>query len=204
MPSQRPFKQRYGPYHSLHLLIEKTSSILPKMPPTRRKSGNPSTRAQQTLAFGPNSNKVTKPSLPPQSKKLSKPAQEEISKTITTPTTEVSTPEPEIEHKIEDTPQQQQPEPQIQSPRTLAIRKQGAAPQATAGSEIEQKAAKISDTQVRKYWAGKENERIAPRVHQEGLSVHEKVLRHFDLSSQFGVCCPKAPLFETMEEKDFC
>jgi hypothetical protein len=24
-------------------------------------------------------------------------------------------------------------------------------------------------------------------VHQEGLSVHEKILRHFDLSNQYGV-----------------
>jgi len=27
-----------------------------------------------------------------------------------------------------------------------------------------------------------------PPVHQESLTVHEKVLRHFDLSSQYGPC----------------
>lgn len=26
-------------------------------------------------------------------------------------------------------------------------------------------------------------------VHQEDLSLHEKILRHFDLSTQYGVCC---------------
>ncbi len=41
---------------------------------------------------------------------------------------------------------------------------------------------------MKRYWRGKEDERIAPRVHQGGLSVDEKILRHFDLSSQFGVC----------------
>lgn len=48
-------------------------------------------------------------------------------------------------------------------------------------------ASKISDAQIKKYWKRKEDDRIAARVHQRGLSVHEKVLREFDLSSQFGV-----------------
>ena len=151
------------------------------MPTTRRKPSNPSTRAQKTLTFGPNSNKVTKPSLPPPSKKLSKPAQDEISKAITS---ETSTPEPESEAQTK--PEAPHPDPQIQSPRTLAIRKQSAAAQAE-GSEVEQKAGKIPETQLRKYWKGKEDERIAQRVHQQGLSVNEKILRHFDLSSQYGV-----------------
>lgn len=51
----------------------------------------------------------------------------------------------------------------------------------------EEKGAKVSDAQVKRYWKGKEDERIAPRVHQRGLSVNEKILRHFDLSSQYGV-----------------
>jgi len=146
------------------------------MPPTRRKAPNPSTRGQQTLAFGPNSNKVTKPSIPSQSKKLAKASQDDLAKAVTA---ELSTPEPDTK-EIE-------PEAQISSPRSLAIRKQAPAPQAE-GSEIEQKGAKIPDTQLRKYWIGKEEERIAPRVHQQGLSVNEKILRHFDLSSQYGVC----------------
>ena len=54
-------------------------------------------------------------------------------------------------------------------------------------SEAEEKGAKVSDAQVKRYWKSKEDERIAPRVHQRGLSVDEKILRHFDLSSQYGV-----------------
>jgi len=155
-----------------------TNHPITKMPPTRRKPSNPAPRAQQTLAFGPNSNKVTKPSLPPTSKKLSQPAQDELSKAVAVETT---TPEPEIEDAAT------QPEAQILSPRTLAIRKHGASKQVER-KDVEQEAGRVPDTQIRKYWKGKEDERIAPRVHQQGLSVNEKVLRHFDLSSQYGVC----------------
>ena len=52
----------------------------------------------------------------------------------------------------------------------------------------EKKAERVTDAQIRKYWRERENERTAKRVHQEDLSVEEKVLRLFDMSSQFGVC----------------
>ncbi len=54
-------------------------------------------------------------------------------------------------------------------------------------SEAEERGSRVSDAQVKRYWKSKEDERIAPRVHQRGLSVNEKILRHFDLSSQYGV-----------------
>lgn len=57
-------------------------------------------------------------------------------------------------------------------------------------SEDEVRALKVSDAQIKKYWKAREAERMAARVHQEGLSVEEKVLRLFDMSSQFGVCLP--------------
>lgn len=47
---------------------------------------------------------------------------------------------------------------------------------------------KITDAQIKKYWREVEGARIAKRVHQEHLSLAEKVLRHFDISSQYGVC----------------
>lgn len=89
-----------------------------------------------------------------------------------------------------------------ESPRTLAIRNQGSAQERKAKKEehkadgdaaVEDKALKIPETQIRKYWKSKEEERIAPRVHQTGLSVNEKILRHFDLSSQYGVNHPNQP-----------
>jgi DNA polymerase delta subunit 4 len=54
-------------------------------------------------------------------------------------------------------------------------------------SEAELKAEKISDAQVNKYWKAIEKERLAPRVHQQDLTVSEKVLRYFDVNSRFGV-----------------
>lgn len=54
-------------------------------------------------------------------------------------------------------------------------------------SEAELKAEKVTESQINKYWKAIEKERIAPRVHQEGLSLSEKVLRYFDVSSQYGV-----------------
>jgi DNA polymerase delta subunit 4 len=57
-------------------------------------------------------------------------------------------------------------------------------------SPEELKAEKVTDLQIKKYWREREKERRTPRVHQEGLSVEEKILRLFDMSSQYGVCLP--------------
>lgn len=54
-------------------------------------------------------------------------------------------------------------------------------------SESEINAEKVSNAQIGKYWKGIEKERRAPRIHQQGLSDHEKILRYFDVSSQYGV-----------------
>lgn len=57
-------------------------------------------------------------------------------------------------------------------------------------SEAEARALKVSDAAVERYWAGIEASRMAKAVHKkhtEGLSTGEKVLRYFDVSSQYGV-----------------
>jgi DNA polymerase delta subunit 4 len=51
----------------------------------------------------------------------------------------------------------------------------------------EQRARKISESQIKKYWRAKEAQRLAPRVHQDDLGVREKVLREWDMSGEFGV-----------------
>lgn len=53
--------------------------------------------------------------------------------------------------------------------------------------QAEVRARKVTDAQVKKYWRGVEGARIAKRVHQGELSLGEKVLRYFDISSQYGV-----------------
>ncbi|KHO01852.1 DNA polymerase delta subunit 4 [Metarhizium album ARSEF 1941] len=55
-------------------------------------------------------------------------------------------------------------------------------------TEAELKAEKLTDSHIDKYWKDIEKERKAPRVHQEGLSVNDKILRYFDVSSQYGPC----------------
>lgn len=53
--------------------------------------------------------------------------------------------------------------------------------------EAEVRAVRITDAQIRRYWKGVEEARLAKRVHQEDLGLGEKVLRYFDISSQYGV-----------------
>lgn len=51
----------------------------------------------------------------------------------------------------------------------------------------EVRAERVTDAQVKRYWREVEAVRIAKRVHQKNLSLAEKVLRYFDISSQYGV-----------------
>lgn len=54
--------------------------------------------------------------------------------------------------------------------------------------EDELRASKILQKQINAYWAEKERARKTPRVHQKDLSLREKILREFDMSSQYGPC----------------
>lgn len=51
----------------------------------------------------------------------------------------------------------------------------------------EEQAQSVSEAQIKKFWLAKEKARLAPRVHQEGLSLHEKVCRDFDVDGRYGV-----------------
>lgn len=59
--------------------------------------------------------------------------------------------------------------------------------EAVEKTDAELQAENITGRQVDQYWRKLEGERIAKRVHQEDLSQAEKVLRYFDVSSQYGV-----------------
>ena len=57
-------------------------------------------------------------------------------------------------------------------------------------TDAELAAAQITDKAIEKYWRGIETSRTAQAVHKkhgEGLATGEKVLRYFDVSSQYGV-----------------
>lgn len=176
------------------------------MPPSRRKPSNTTNaRAQQTLAFGPTPNKITKASLPTpttgNSKKKPHPPtdtarlQKALSDKLPTAPSEE-----EEEANDDEPPPPPEEQEDAQSARTnLAIRppaeaeakaddvKKKKTTTTTRSETMEGKGSTVSEAQIRRYWQGKEEERIAPRVHQTGLSVEEKVLRHFDLSTQYGV-----------------
>ncbi|KAI1111436.1 DNA polymerase delta, subunit 4-domain-containing protein [Nemania sp. NC0429] len=55
-------------------------------------------------------------------------------------------------------------------------------------TEAELRADEITDRQISRYWNGIESERKTKRLHQEELSLAEKILRYWDVSSQYGPC----------------
>jgi DNA polymerase delta subunit 4 len=143
------------------------------MPPNRRASRPAAKSSQSTLAFHGASNKVTKPNTrAPSGKKnvLSEAAKKiaakpEIIELIDEPTTaEAALIDQTTGEVVEAQQAQSTPE--------------------------EDEARRISDATIKQYWASKEKLRTAPRVHQQDLSLHEKILREFDMSAQYGVRPP--------------
>lgn len=140
------------------------------MPPKRRVSGPASKSQQSTLAFHGASNKVTKAGTRTQNAKenvlkdavAKKEVKPEIIELIDEPTT--------AEAAIIDQTKEEVVEAQ----------------QAQSTPE-EDEARRISEAAIKKYWAAKEKQRMAPRVHQQDLDLHEKILREFDVSAQYGV-----------------
>ncbi|KIW60165.1 hypothetical protein PV05_00404 [Exophiala xenobiotica] len=166
------------------------------MPRGRKAKGAAASNAQSRLSFN-NSARVTKPgtrqddAVKKAASKLSEPAQAQVEdevRAIETPETE-DEPEanevqvtPEPESKKVDVPIRESPlKPKTTTPKT---KKKTVA----SKDERELAAEKVTDAQLRKYWRAEEDGRLAPRIHQESLSLHEKILRHFDLSSQYGPC----------------
>ncbi|KAL4863974.1 hypothetical protein BDV12DRAFT_176804 [Aspergillus spectabilis] len=148
------------------------------MPPAHRRGGNTvsSTHSNQpVLSFGAKS-RVTKPSAaastPSKKAKSLEPLTADLSdtdslKSISSPTvTELSQP-----HVAE-----------------LAVRSQAKAEVQQPLSEEDEKATKITKKQLQEYWNKEELKSRGPRVHHENLTLDEKILRHFDLSSQYGPC----------------
>ena len=91
---------------------------------------------------------------------------------------EIVVDEPKVEEPVE-VPAEEESEPEVE-----------AVPERP---EAEVRAEKIPDAQISKYWREVEAQRKAPRVHQQELTLSEKVLRYFDVSSQYGVSVPPIP-----------
>ena len=122
------------------------------MPPSRRKSSNRTLtgNSQPTLTFNSRSARVTKPILEPASK-LNKKV-EKASPVVSDEQT--ATPSPAAE-EVEEPAEEEvaltvRPTEEITEP-------------AAEATEAEQKARKITEVQIKKYWRAKEDERRAPR-----------------------------------------
>lgn len=137
------------------------------MPPKRRSTGGAAKSSQSTLAFHGASNKVTKPgaSLRTSKKDL---LSSTPSKLIQSDPTEDGSPTTAEAAIIE------------QAQQEVAAQEVTSAPE-------DERARTLTEAKIKQYWQKKEKERKAPRVHQQGLSLHEKVLREWDTSGQYGV-----------------
>ncbi|CAM1504013.1 Fc.00g016040.m01.CDS01 [Cosmosporella sp. VM-42] len=149
------------------------------MPTTRRSTGSvrgrpaPAKGQSTLLSF---SNRVTK-SVPKDAKKaIIAPS---VAK-VELPQEGKQTNEDEVKEVVIDEPEPAEPEEEEGSEAEVE-----AVPEK---SDAELRAEKITEVQISKYWKSLENQRKAPRVHQQGLSLSEKVLRYFDVSSQYGPC----------------
>ncbi|PWY68440.1 hypothetical protein BO70DRAFT_366110 [Aspergillus heteromorphus CBS 117.55] len=152
------------------------------MAPARRRGGNPAaTRANQsTLSFGSQS-RVTKPSATPSTRSQKAKDLESIDAF------------PPEKLSIQDVSEPEQApatpiEPSQPHVAEIAVREQARTETQQPFSEEDEKAKSTTQRQLQQYWNKEETKRLAPRVHQGDLTLHEKILRHFDLSSQYGPC----------------
>nr|POF14987.1 dna polymerase delta subunit 4 [Quercus suber] len=176
------------------------------MAPKRRSAGarNASASQQATLSFHGKQNKITKPSTTQQGKEVKKDpalteeiavanAPHEVAVEQERPTAAEKVIEQQAQHEAAPDPLETSDE-QVTATDVLG----GLANLSDGGAvggrgdgwvgEEEQRARKTSEAQIRKYWRRKEEERLAPRVHQQDLTIDEKVLREWDMSGQYGPC----------------
>lgn len=172
------------------------------MPPKSREATRQSSQ-QSTLSFhGKDRSKVTKPASPRNAKASKKdPALfEDISHTDVKTETDPDVDEPTTAEEVI----KEQADESVKDPisTNAAIKTEDVLGGRAAESEVgatggalgagwegnqEAEARKITETQIKRYWRAKDQERKAPRVHQEDLTVHEKILREWDMSGQYGV-----------------
>ncbi|KAI3232898.1 hypothetical protein DTO012A7_5155 [Penicillium roqueforti] len=138
----------------------------------RRASNTP--RSQSTLSFGARA-RVTKPVTAPSHKAKA------LDSTPALSDKSASTPEPQ---QLSITPK----EPSKPHVAELAVRQQAAVEHQAPRSEEDSRALKLNKQDIWRYWRAQEQARKTPSAHQQGMDVEEKILRHFDLSSQYGPC----------------
>ncbi|KAJ6118566.1 hypothetical protein N7471_013186 [Penicillium samsonianum] len=133
------------------------------------------TGSQSTLSFGARG-RVTKPVAAPSHKAKALDSTPALSDKSAS-----ATPEPQ---QLSVTPN----EPSKPHVAELAVRQQAAVEHQAPPSEEDKRALKLNKQDIWRYWMAQEQTRKTPRAHQQGMDVEEKILRHFDLSSQYGPC----------------
>jgi hypothetical protein len=121
------------------------------MPTTRRKAGAPTSSSQQsTLSFNNKQTRVTKSNAVDTSKKskLSEPAERQV--------VAISTPEPEQVVETEDLVIRASSSKTSTPKRKSKLKSDGF-------DDAREKAGKVSDAQIKKYWKAEEDSRLAPR-----------------------------------------
>ncbi|OAX79680.1 hypothetical protein ACJ72_05998 [Emergomyces africanus] len=170
---------------------------------TRRRSGN---SGQSTLSFG-TQHKVSKPTTSSSlltgknGKKVSSPVTELRQRSasgsaspapgMSDPTSGPTSPAavaaaPAVHHHAETESEQKPVASSLRSENIIT--EQTRVELRLPKSEEDKRAEALTETDIKKYWENEEAGRLAPRVHQEHLTMHEKILRHFDLSNQYGPC----------------
>ncbi|KAI0402344.1 DNA polymerase delta, subunit 4-domain-containing protein [Xylaria palmicola] len=145
------------------------------MPVTRRSSGGARPSAKQaTLSFN---HRVTK-SVPKSAKDLvSGPTKSPLAK-------HVIYAEPDVADEADEADTSDASDADADVPAD----EKAQAVEVRPKTEAELRADKITDRQIGKYWGDIEGERRTKRRHQEGLTRAEKILRYWDVSSQYGPC----------------
>jgi DNA polymerase delta subunit 4 len=146
------------------------------MPPTRRSNTKAAAAAnanpnQRTLSFN-NATKISKTAHHPttEAKKSSSSSSATTSKRSSSPLA--------LGHPTPTTSA-------LPAPSSTPASRTTTSPSTATPEEI--LASKITDAKIKQYWQGREQLRLAPRVHQKELSVAERVLREWDCMTQFGV-----------------
>lgn len=154
-----------------------------------------SSQRQSSLTF--NNSRVTKPAAAPSAKdKKSAAATEEKAAKLSQQAEDQPSPQDNTEDiRLKDETEEATTQIPIRTQKQQKV---------LNGPEVTAK--KITEKQIKKYWKEKEAERKTPRgelisaliliamtlidlpVHQDGLSLQEKILREFDMSYQYGPC----------------
>ncbi|KAG4444438.1 hypothetical protein IFR05_000029 [Cadophora sp. M221] len=152
------------------------------MPPTRRTRPSTNTPGpaakgtQKTLSFG---TKVTKPA-------TALPYAKDKDQDVSSPSVTAKAHPLSNTVDIDVKPEVEEREAEVEAATELDTGRIEGEGEKESKTEEVLKAEKVTDAQIRKYWREREGERLTRRVHQEELGVEEKILRLFDMSSQFG------------------